>query len=176
MGNNLTTHVYPRQKIFGFFLIAIAFTIYLPVIFPYNGTPNGALFGLCYVISILGIMFNPIIRKKFSVGESTKKQKTMSNLSLFILTIGVFIIFKTLGTSGDYRLIWILIFGMVGVHFLTFIPVHGKLVGILGIILIINATIGIIFLTFPLTLFFIIDGTIKLIFGIIYIKLSPINW
>jgi hypothetical protein len=176
MEDNLTIYAYPRQKIFGFFLIAIAFTMYLTVIFPYKGMPNEELFGLCYFISILGIMFNPVVRKKFSVGESNKKQSIMSNISLFILLIGIFLIYKIIGVNGDYRLIWTLLFGLVGVHFLTFIPVHGEIVGILGLVLIINAAMGIIVSTIPLTLIVIIDGTLKLIFGIIYIKLSPINW
>lgn len=173
MNDNL--YLYPRQKIFGAFLVAIAFTMYLTIIFPYKGTPNGALFGLCYVISIFGIMLNPIVRKKFSAGKGSNKQKMISNLSLLILVIGAFIIFKVFKTN-DYRTIWILLFALVGVHFIMFIPVHGKLIGILGLILIVNAVIAIIYTSTPLNLVFIIDGTIKLIFGIIYLKISPINW
>lgn len=175
MKDNINVYLYPRQKIFGAFLVAIAFTMYSTILFPYNEKPNGALFGLCYIISIFGIMLNPIVRKKFSVGEANKKQKIMSNLSLFILVIGAFVIFKVFNFN-DYRTIWVLLFALVGVHFITFIPVHGRLIGALGAILIINAVIAIIFSAIQLNLVFVIDGSIKLIFGIIYFKISPINW
>ncbi len=168
------SYLYPRQKILGFFLIAISITVFLSILVPYQNAPNAALFGLCYSLSIGGVMFNPKVRKRFSVGESTQKQKFMSNLSLSILILGVIAIMNL--CKGNIRLIWLLLFAMVGLHFFLFIPVHGKLIGILGLLLIINAIVGIALPALPLTTFFIVDGFVKLIFGILYTKVSPINW
>lgn len=176
MNQIFKSYLYPRQKIFGFFLIAMSIVMYITPLFPYKGMPNGSLFGLGYAVCMFGIMFNPILRKKLSVCKATKFQTFMSNFSIAVLVVGVFIIFQCVGINGSFRTIWVLIFGVVGAHFLTFIPVHGKIAGILGLALILNSAAAIMVPSIPLTFVFIIDGTIKLIIGVIFIKVSPINW
>ncbi|WP_222592671.1 DUF6609 family protein [Companilactobacillus nantensis] len=70
---------------------------------------------------------------------------------------------------------WIMVLIAVGLHFFAFIPVHGKIIGILGIVTILNGLIGIL-AHFPLDMIFVSDGVIKMIFGLIYLKVSPINF
>lgn len=47
---------------------------------------------------------------------------------------------------------------------------------LLSIILIINASIGLIITNVNLDVFFVVDGLIKILFGVIFIRLSPIDF
>ncbi len=64
-------------------------------------------------------------------------------------------------TYAMMRRIWLEIMIVIGIHFFFFIPVHGKLMGILGGLTIINSLLGLL-LGWPLDLVFVIDGLLKL--------------
>ncbi|MED1287807.1 DUF6609 family protein [Bacillus mycoides] len=163
---------YPRQKINGIWLI-IAGTAMFLLLIKYNGYPNVLPFSIVYILGIIW-QLNPKTRKKLAVGPGTIEQKKWSNFSMILLAILVFLVFHFF--PDDYRICWLLILLAVGVHFLTFIPVHGKLMFFLSISLIINALIGLIITNISLDVFLVIDGLIKILFGGIFIRISPINF
>jgi hypothetical protein len=166
------TYKYPRQKINGIWL-AIAGAAMFLLLIKYNGYPNIGPFIIAYILGMIW-QLNPKTRKKLAVGSGTLEQKKWSNFSMILLAILVFLVFYFF--SYDYRTCWLLIILVVGVHFLTFIPVHGKLMFFLSISLIINAFIGLLITNVSLDVFFVIDGLIKILFGGIFIKLSPLNF
>ncbi|PEI82094.1 hypothetical protein CN679_28240 [Bacillus pseudomycoides] len=163
---------YPRQKINGIWLI-IAGTAMFLLLIKYNGYPNVLPFSIVYILGIIW-QLNPGTRKKLEVGPGTIEQKKWSNFSMILLAISVFFVFHFF--SDDYRICWLLILLTVGVHFLTFIPVHGKLMFFLSMSLIINALMGLIITNISLDVFLVIDGLIKILFGGIFIRISPINF
>ncbi|MGE7694959.1 DUF6609 family protein [Lysinibacillus sp. NPDC094177] len=163
---------YPRQKINGIWLIIAGIAMFLLLI-KYNGYPNIWPFAIVYVLGMVW-QLSPKTREKLAVGPGTREQKMWSNFSIFLLAILVFVIIQFF--ADDYRTCWLLIILAVGVHFLPFIPVHGKLMLFLSISLIINAFIGLIITNVSLDVFFVIDGLIKILFGSIFIKLSPTNF
>lgn len=144
-----------------------------------NGSPNPVLFGIMYSLGMFW-QLNKRTISKYSVGPGTKTQKMWSNLSIIILLVLIvisvfFVRSENLGIGQTTYNIWVLILISVGIHFLSFIPVHGKIIGILGIVLMIIETSYFV-LRVPLDVIFVTDGIIKIIFGSIYLKLSPINF
>ncbi|MED1042539.1 hypothetical protein P4T62_28820 [Bacillus mycoides] len=166
------TYKYPRQKINGIWLTIAGAAMFLLLI-KYNGYPNVWPFGIVYVLGVIW-QLNSKTRKKLAVGSGTLEQKKWSDFSMVLLATLVFLVFHFF--SDDFRICWLLILLAVGIHFLTFIPVHGKLMLFLSICLILNVFIGLIFTNISLDVFFVIDGLIKILFGSIFIKLSPINF
>ncbi|MPQ33898.1 hypothetical protein E4V42_21085 [Clostridium estertheticum] len=164
---------YPRQKIFGLFLIGVSITMALATILGTNQYPNALVFIIGYIISMVGIMFNKKVRTRFSIGESTPLQEKASKFSLTFISVIVPIIGMSLSRTGNYRLIWLLILLAVGIHFIPFTLVHGKLTLMLAILTIINSCIGLYLFNTSFVVFGIIDAIIKLIIGIVLFKFSP---
>lgn len=164
---------YPRQRVFGLFLIGVGITMTLSTIWGTNQYPNVWIFILGYTMSMVGIMFNKKIRKRFSVGESTPLQEKASKFSMIFIAVVTPIIGMSLSGTGNYRLIWLLILLAVGIHFIPFTLVHGKLTLLLAILSIINSCIGLYLSSASFVMFGITDAIIKLFIGIIMFKLSP---
>jgi hypothetical protein len=166
----VATRTYPRQRVFGLFLCIVAVAVLMAIAFPYQGQPNGALFGLGYAVAFLGVMMNPFVRRRLSAGPSSHAQQTWSNLGLGVLALGCatsFVLF-----ASDNRTLWLALLLTVGVHFLFFIPVHGRLVGVLGALVAGNAAAGLVLGGVPLGVFFVLDGALKLVAGLLYLRLS----
>ncbi|ERI93409.1 hypothetical protein HMPREF1982_01833 [Clostridiales bacterium oral taxon 876 str. F0540] len=168
-----SSYPYPRQRVFGLFLIGVAITMTLSTIFGTNKSPNALIFVLGYTMSMVGIMFNKKIRKRFAIGESTPLQNKASKFSMIFIAVVSPIIGMSLNRTGNYRLIWLLILLAVGIHFIPFILVHGKLTLLLAALLIINSCIGLYLSNTSFVIFGITDAIIKLFIGIILFNLSP---
>ncbi|GKX65226.1 DUF6609 family protein [Inconstantimicrobium mannanitabidum] len=164
---------YPRQRVFGLFLIGVGITMIISIILGTDQYPNVWIFIVGYAMSMIGIMFNKKIRKRFSVGESTPLQEKASKFSMLFIAVVTPIIGMSLSGTGNYRLIWLLVLLAVGIHFIPFTLVHGKLALLLAILLIINSCIGLYLISISFAIFSIIDALIKLFIGIILFKLSP---
>lgn len=164
---------YPRQRVFGLFLIGVGITMILSTICGTNKYPNVWIFILGYTMSMIGIMFNKKIRKRFAVGESTPLQEKASKFSMIFIGVVTPIIGMSLSGTGNYRLIWLLILLAVGIHFIPFTLVHGKLTLLLAAIIIINSCIGLYLSNASFIIFGITDGIIKLFIGIIMFNLCP---
>ena len=171
--SNNSKYPYPRQRVFGLFLISMGITMSLSTILGTNQHPNVLVFVTGYVISMVGIMFNKKVRKKFAIGESTSLQEKASKLSLLFIAVVVPIIGMSLSGTGDYRLIWLLILLAVGIHFIPFTLVHGNLSLVLAILLIINSFVGIYLSNTTFVIFGLTDSIIKLLVGVVLFKISP---
>ena len=75
--------------------------------------------------------------------------------------------------TADPRTLWLGLFAIIGIHFLLFVPVHGRIAGILDAVLIANATAGFLLPCVALPDFFIVDGSLKLLAGVPYLRLAP---
>lgn len=176
----MTTYRYPRQRINGIWLIIMGLAMLTLTLKLTNGLPNPAFFGSLYAAGIFW-MVNRRTRQKLSVGPGTKAQSYWANgaiVVMMVLMAGVFLAAWWRGNLTIYagmRQIWLQALVVIGVHFFFSIPVHGKLMGILGGLTIINALLGLL-LGWPLDLVFVIDGLLKLSFGLIFVKVSPINF
>ncbi|MBL3529906.1 hypothetical protein JMJ99_00890 [Companilactobacillus zhachilii] len=173
------TYKYPRQFIVGVWLITVGIAMMTLVIKLPNGIPNAAYFGVIYALGMFW-QLNSRTRKRFSVGSGTIRQKKWANRSIVILMALVFLSFlpaQMMHLSGMQAVYvtWVMILIGVGLHFLAFIPVHGKIIGILGLVIVLNGLFG-LFVRLPLDMIFISDGLIKIIFGLVYLKVSPINF
>jgi len=166
--------IYPRQRLFGLFLCLVSLALFLPVALPYQGQPNGVLFGMCYATALLGVMVNPLLRSRLALRPATARQRRFSNSGLVLLTAGAAL--ASVLFAADPRTLWLGLFFIVGAHFLLFVPVHGRIAGILGALLMANATAGFLLPNLALPVFFITDGSLKLVAGSLYLKISPLNW
>ncbi|MGM0238404.1 DUF6609 family protein [Enterococcus sp. AZ103] len=173
---------YPRQFINGVWLITAGIATLLLLI-PVQTTPiflpNPIFFIIVYSLGLFW-QLNKRTRAKFSIHQGTKQQNRWANFAL-ILLLGL-VALSIIPSIGQTNLsvpqvvtIWRLIFLSVSIHFLAFTPVHGKLMLILSILTIANVLIN-WQLSLPLNYLFLIDGLIKIIIGIIYVKVSPINF
>lgn len=74
------------------------------------------------------------------------------------------------------RTLWLGILISVALHFFMFIPVHGKMMAILGVVLLVNAGAGLLLPAIPLDVVFVLDGIIKIVVGAILIRISPTDF
>lgn len=135
--------------------------------------PQVGIFILGYIASLIGIMFNSRLRRKLAIGNSTPKQEKASKFALIFVSLACGITGSVLNSSGDYRLIWMLILLFVGLHFIPFTVVHGKFALFLGIFTTLNACFGLLLPNVSFYVFGAIDSIIKIVFGILLIKYSP---
>lgn len=164
------TYLYPRQKICGIWLIIVGIAMFSLL----NGNYlHPYIFGLIYSLGMM-FQFNSKVRKKLAVGISTNSQKKWSNFSVVILFLVCFIGFYL--SNGNIEYLWKFILLAVGIHFFLFIPVHGKIMLLLGVFSTINVLLAIFVKDYEINMLFLTDGIIKLVFGIIMIYLSPINF
>lgn len=161
---------YPRQKICGIWLIIVGISMFTLL---NGGYKQPILFGILYALGMF-FQLSPITRRKLSVGPGTDSQKKWSNISLIVLVVLCSV--SGIISDGNIQKIWLFILLAVGIHFFFFIPVHGKLMGLLGIASTINALLALSINEYPLNNFFAIDGIIKLVFGILLVSLSPIDF
>lgn len=164
---------YPRQRVFGLFLLCAGITMFAATILGTNKTPNVIVFIIGYTVGMIGIMYNKKVRNKFAIGQSTQLQEKASKLSVLFLAVGAPLIGISLSSTGNYRLIWLLILLVVGIHFIPFTIVHGKLSLLLAILLIVNSCIGIYCVNITFVVFGIADAIIKVIIGIMLFQLTP---
>ncbi|WP_160671845.1 DUF6609 family protein [Clostridium sp. C8-1-8] len=164
---------YPRQKVCGLFLLGAGITMALASFFGTSKSPSVFIFVIGYFISNVGIMFNSKVRKKYSVGEPTALQKKASNFALIFLMIMAVAVGMTVGSKGDVRLTWLLILIIVGVHFVPFALIHGKLMYLLAVLLVVNGCIGIYLNNETFYIIGIIDALIKISIGVSLYVISP---
>ncbi len=157
--------------------------------YPYPLVRSGALFllliGLGIVIDIVlsgafivGTVF-AILSLMFAKVLSFGKPKRIQIIALFlavILEIVLLIILVNVlpaDIAERVRLMWILM--IVGVHFLPMAISFGPKFGALGILCIVNALAGLLLSSLPREPFLLIDGALKVGFGIWLFK-RPSNY
>lgn len=179
---NETKYIYPRQFINGIWLVIAGIStllLLIPLKTTFGIIPNPVLFIIIYSLGMFW-QLNKKTRNKYALHKGTKLQNTWSNIGLLIL-IGMIVI-ATIPLVGQTALTvpqiiftWKMIFLAVGVHFLAFIPVHGKIMLILSILTVTNVLFN-YFFKLPINQLFLVDGLLKIFCGFIAVKISPTNF
>jgi hypothetical protein len=159
-----------NKGICGIWLIWIGFVTILATftrsIFGVNLGINPAIFVAGYFGGRI-VIYHSNIFSRFSYGKNSEFQKKIANLSILLMFVIMSLISPRYFGIGNYRMIWLGSLLAVGIHFIPFSIVHGKLSLCLSVALTINALIGIFDLNVSFFYIAIIDGVIKEIFGII---------
>ncbi len=158
---------YPFLRVIGVWLMLIGFVIAIATLFGGTWQLNPILFMVGYGISLYLTEFHPYVKKNYSLpGELRPFQKKMSkygDISLFPL---VFILGGSFIPSGDYRMVWLGTLLATGIHFLLFIPVHGRSMLYLSLACMAVAISGMLLPATPFLYFGLLDGGIKMAFGL----------
>ncbi|MBV1756459.1 MAG: hypothetical protein KMY55_01325 [Dethiosulfatibacter sp.] len=158
---------FPFIRVIGIWLILIGSVIVLATVVGGTFELNPFVFMGGYGLSLYITEFNPILKRKYTLeGELNTQQKKMSkygDISLFPL---MFIMGGSFIPSGDWRMVWLGTLIATGIHFLLFIPVHGRSMLYLSALCTILPIIGIVFRDIPFLVFGILDGVVKIGFGL----------
>ncbi|MCB2356095.1 DUF6609 family protein [Clostridium estertheticum] len=157
-----------NKRLCGLWLIWIGFIIIFGTIIGGKYVLNPFIFGIGYVLGMSIMFHSTLLKKKFSYGQNTKFQTNMGNISIISMFVLMSLFSGRYFATNNYRLIWLGALLATGIHFIPFSFVHGKLSLFLSIPLIINALIGMIDLNISFYYLGIIDGLIKVLFGVIF--------
>lgn len=166
--NNNTINVkYPFVRITGIWLILIGTVVVLATFVGGRYELNPFIFMFGYAISLYITELNSFVKKKYTLnGQFNTLQKKMAkygDISLFPL---MFIMGGSFIPSGDWRMVWLGTLLATGIHFLMFIPVHGRGMIYLSILCTILAITGILFKEIPFMAIGVLDGVVKIVFGV----------
>ena len=158
---------YLFNRVCGIWLLWVSAVILLGLLFGGKQKINMPLFDFGYFLGVFFILANKRIYRKFAYGKPSQFQKNMmvfSFILMFVLLIG-------LGgwyfPSQNFRMIWLMAFLAIGIHFYPFSFVHGKTMLFLATALSLNAIIGILSPSTSFSIFAYTDAAIKVLFGII---------
>lgn len=158
---------YPLIRVIGIWLVLIGSVITLATLVGGRFELNPFVFMGGYGISLYITELNPYVKRKYTLqGELNALQKKMAkygDISLFPL---IFIMGGSFIPSGDWRMVWLGTLIATGIHFLLFIPVHGRVMLYLSVICTIWLIAGIFFKEVPFLLFGVLDGLLKIGFGV----------
>lgn len=158
---------YPLIRVIGIWLILIGLVITLATLVGGRFELNPFVFMGGYGISLYITEINTYVKRKYTLkNEFTTLQKKMSkygDISLFPLT---FIMGGSFIPSGDWRMVWLGTLMATGIHFLLFIPVHGRAMLYLSVLCTILSITGMFFKDIPFLVFGVLDGLVKIGFGV----------
>jgi hypothetical protein len=158
---------YLSKRVCGLWLIWVSVIILVMTIIGPLHLISIPIFDAGYFLGIVLILGNKKIYKKLSFGPPSKFQKYMTFISIILM------FFLLVGIGGhffatqNYRMIWLSAFLAIGIHFLPFSTVHGKVMIPLGILVSINAVLGMLLSSVDFAVFAYGDILIKMLFGII---------
>ncbi|AGK96486.1 DUF6609 family protein [Clostridium pasteurianum] len=156
-----------NKRLCGIWLIGIGFIIVLSVIVGGKYLINPIVFVIGYFTGMIIIFRSKTLKKKFSYGPRSKFQLNMSKISIILMVLLASIFSgKYFGTT-NYRMIWLGALLATAIHFIPFSTVHGKLLLYISFPLAINTLVGILDVNLSFYYLAIIDGVIKIIFGVI---------
>lgn len=157
-----------NKKIAGLWLLWVSLVILV-------GTAIGGpqkipmpIFGLGYMAGIILILGNKRLNKNFSLGRPSPFQKRMTLISMIIMIILLLLLGGPHFIDQDYRSIWLGAFLAIGIHFIPFSFVHGKLMLPLAFFMITNALIGMIFTRINFDYIAYINVGILTVYGILF--------
>ncbi len=163
---------YPNQRIAGPWFIWIGIIIILAAVFGNGLFLQPALFAGGFAIGFLIIFILPFIKKKLSYGTPSKVQKIASNASMGLMVVLIMVYVQYIHHS-DLRTLWLVIFLIVGIHFIPFFIVHGKTLLLLAFLTILCSVLGLVLTSVPFSYFVYIDALIKICFGVYLFTRSP---
>lgn len=167
-GNNCNQTVkYPLVRVAGVWLTLIGFVVALATLVGGRFELNPFVFMAGYGISLYITEFNPYLKRKYTLkGELNSQQRKMAkygDISLFPL---MFVMGGSFIPSGDWRMVWLGTLMATGIHFLLFISIHGRVMLYLSVLCTILPIVGMVFVDIPFLFFGILDGAVKIIFGL----------
>jgi hypothetical protein len=155
--------------------------------------PLGGLFvGTIGVFLILGALL-PAMRMKltyvgFAAGTAAlflggrlavglpapSRLQVISLVLAIVMEIGMFIILMPRARRRGERAVLVTTLAIVGVHFLVMLPAFGPLIGVLGVLCLLNAAIAWRNPSYRIDLAWFLDGAMKLGLGIVLVMTSPL--
>ncbi len=156
---------YNTQRTCGLWLVYIGLIIILSAITGGELFIQPYIIGLGYFIGYFVIFVFPYVNQKLSYGKSSKFQDRMDNIAVFLNIVLCTISGLVIGFD-DLRLMWLCIFIAVGIHFFGFYFSQGRVMLLLATLTIVNSFIGIFLISVPFVVFAVIDGVIKISFGV----------
>ena len=154
------------KKSCGLWLIAIAIVIVIATLIGGKQIINMQVFSIGYMICFFSINMNKGLLNKLSTGSSTKFKKNISRYSIILLFVLMAFLGGPFFDTENWRMIWLGALLATALHFFPFYFVHGKSMIFLGLICVINISVGYIFTDIPLEVIAYIDSAIKFVFGI----------
>lgn len=148
-------HPYPLVRSGGLFLVLIGAGIIIDVAL------SGA-FIVGTALALISLMFAKVL----SFGKPTRMQMVALALAIILEIVLLIIMANVLpaGIAVSIRLMWILV--IVGVHFLPMAVCFGPRFAIVGILCIVNGLAGLVLNNVSSELFLIVDGALKVGFGL----------
>lgn len=154
----------------GMWLIWIGAVIILGTIVGGSNCLNPFVFAVGYSFGMFMMLKSKFVKKHFSFGENSRFQNMVSSASIMFMFVLMSLISGRYFATHNYRMIWLGALLATAIHFIPFSLVHGKLLLILSIPLSINALVGMVDTSVSFYYFGIIDGIIKILFGIAVFK------
>ena len=150
----------------GLWLIVVAVIISVATLTGGKQIINMPVFSIGYVISFISINMNKKVLNRLSNGYSNTFQNKVSLYAIFLLFILMFLLGGPFFATENWRLIWLGALMATALHLFPYYFVHGKSMISLGLICVINISVGYIFADIPLEVIAYIDSAIKFVFGI----------
>ena len=157
---------YNDKRCCGLWFIIIGVVIIVSAIFGGEQKIHPIIFTVGFIVGFYLSVINKKVVTKLSYGKSSKFQNNMAIFSIAILFPLMFVLAGSFFLMQNWRMIWLMTFLAVGIHFIPFYFVHGiSMIGI-AILCSANAVIGIFLPIIPFIVLAFIDGLIKIGFGI----------
>jgi hypothetical protein len=168
----LPVHPYPLVRTAGPFLLLIGLGIFLATLLG-SGLPLRPVF---YVGAGLGVTALFALAPRLSFGAPTRGQLWALGASI-ALEVALFVVLanleQTYGLRGASFWLWTLV--IVGVHFLPQAITFGPLMALLGLLCVLNAAAGLWWGQVPFTVSGIVDGLLKMGFGLVMLRAQPVR-
>lgn len=164
MGRVETDQKYNTQRTVGVWLVYIGVIIILSALTGGDLLIQPFIMGFGFFIGFFLIFSLPFVNNRLAYGKNSKFQDRMDNISIAVTIILCTLSGLIIGFD-DLRLLWLIIFIIIGIHFFGFYFSQGKIMLILGGLTALNALVGILLISVPFLLFAVLDGMIKIVFG-----------
>ena len=157
---------YNDKRCCGLWFLIVGVVIIIASILGGEQKVNMIIFTIGFVVGFYICIINKKVVLKLSCGASSKFQNNVANFSIGILFALMFILGGPFLPSQNWRMIWLGTFLAVGLHFFPFYFVHGISMIWIATLCSINAILGMFLSSVPFILFALLDGTIKIAFGV----------
>lgn len=158
--------VYNDKRCCGLWFLIVGVVIIIASIFGGEQKVNMSIFTIGFIGGFYISIINKRVVSKLSYGGSSKFQNNVANFSIALLFPLMFLFAGSFFPTQNWRMIWLGTFLSVGLHFFPFYFVHGKSMIAIAILCSVNAILGMLLPSVPFILFALLDGTIKISFGI----------
>lgn len=155
-----------NKRLCGLWLIWIGLVILLGTQVGGDYAIHPVILGVGYVLGMMVIFNSKAIERRFSFGPSSPFQDKMTNLSIVLMFVLMSLFSGRYFVTLDFRMIWLGALLATAIHFIPFAAVHGKTLIWLSIPLTVNAVAGMLLPEIPFYFFGMIDGAIKVVFGV----------